>query len=94
MVCDLVPQCNFLYGFFKCELPEDTIDVEITVQTPKGIDTLRKDHATQSSMCSLRRSEVRPFPSLIRKMEAYMEEGRNIFPYTKMPRWVKPLMLF
>ena len=25
MACDLESECNFLYGFFTCNLPEDTI---------------------------------------------------------------------
>ena len=77
MACALSPQCNFLYGFFKCQLPEDTKDMEITVRTLKGIHTFRKYCATQLSMCSQWCSQIRPFPSLIRKMEAYMEEKRN-----------------
>ena len=31
MACDLEPQCNFLYGFFTCNLPDDAIHVEVTV---------------------------------------------------------------
>ena len=77
MACDLSPQCNFLYGFFKCQLPEDTIDVEITVRTLTGIHTFRKDCTIQSSICSLWCSQIRLFPSLLRKMEAYIEERRN-----------------
>ena len=78
MACNLSPQCNFLYGFFKCQLPEDTIVIEVTVRTMKGIHNIRKDHATQSYMCSLWCSQIRPFLSLLRKMETYMEERRNI----------------
>ena len=35
MACNLAPQCNFLYGYFQCQLLEDTIDVEIIVRTQK-----------------------------------------------------------
>ena len=52
MACDLALQCHFLYGFFHFYLPEDTIDVEITVRTLRGIHNFRKDHVTQLSMCS------------------------------------------
>ena len=31
MACNHKPHCNFLYGFFQYNLPEDTIDVEVTV---------------------------------------------------------------
>ena len=30
MACDLAPQCNVLYRFFQCQLPEDTIDITMT----------------------------------------------------------------
>ena len=40
---DLAPQCNFLYGFLHCDLPEDTIGVEITVCTLREIHNFRKD---------------------------------------------------
>ena len=49
MPCDLSPQCNFLYGLFNCQLPEVTIDIEITVRTLKCIHNFRQDCATQSS---------------------------------------------
>ena len=42
MAYDLVLQCNFLYGLFHCDLPEDTIDVEINVHTLRGNITLEK----------------------------------------------------
>ena len=74
MDCKLNPQCNFLYRFFKCNLPDDTIDMEITVRTLKGIHKFRTDHATQSSMCSSWGSQVEPFPLIVRKMEMHMEE--------------------
>ena len=86
MAYDVSPQCNFLYGFFEFQLPEDTIDAEITVRIWKGIHTFRKDNATQSSMCSQWCSQIRPFPSLLRKMKAYMEQKRstaNLFSPTR-----------
>ena len=42
MACALDPQCNFLYGYFTHNLPEDTIDMDVTVCTLKGIHTFRK----------------------------------------------------
>ena len=74
MACNLEPQCNFLYGYFTCNLPEGTIDMDVTVCTLKGIHTFTKDHNTQMSTCSLWGTPVRPFPSLRRKMKDYTEE--------------------
>ena len=78
MACNLQPSCSILYGVPSCQLPEDIIDVEFTVRTMKGISTYRRDHTTQASSCSLWSAWVKPFPSLIRKIENYLEERRNI----------------
>ena len=51
----------------------------------KGIHTFKKDHINQTSSCSPWGLQVHPFPSLVKKMEAYLEERRNItdpFPLT------------
>ena len=74
MACDLIPQCNLLHRLFHCDLLEDTIDVKITVWTLKDIHTFRKDQSSWSSVCSPWGSCIKPFPSLQRKMEAYMKE--------------------
>ena len=89
MACNLDPQYNCLYGFFECNLPEYTIDVEVTVRNLKGVYNFRKDCTTQSSMCSLWGSQVKPFRSLLKKMDTYMEERQNImnpfFPNQRYP---------
>ena len=86
MACDLEPKCNFLYGFFHCALPEDTINVEITVRALKGIHTFRKDHTTQSSRCSLWGSRVWSFPSLLKKMMTIWKKEELINPFTPAKR--------
>ena len=77
MACDLAPSCNFLYGVLSYHLPEDTIDVELTVRMLKGIHSYRKDCSTQISSCSPWSLQVCPFLSLTKKMEVYLEERRN-----------------
>ena len=34
MACELLMQCDLIFGFLKCALPEDTIDVDLKVCTP------------------------------------------------------------
>ena len=78
MACVLVPQCNFLNGFFQCQLLKDTIDVEVTVRTMKGIHMFKRDCTTQVTSC--RRLEfptLHFFHSLAKKMKSYLEERRN-----------------
>ena len=78
MAYDLAPQCNFLYRFLQCKLPENTIDVEIMVRMMKGIHTFKKDCYNQTSSSSRWGLQVHPFPSLEKKMVIYLEERRNI----------------
>ena len=72
MACVLMPQCNFLYGYFWCQLLEDTIDVEVTVQTMTGIQIFKRDHATQLISCRPWTSLLCPYQSLARKMKTYL----------------------
>ena len=78
MACDLAPQCNILYGFLQCQLSEDTIDIEIMMRTMKGILTFKKVCGNQTSSCTPWGLQVYPFPSLVKKVEPYLEERRNI----------------
>ena len=78
MVCDLEPTYNFLFEFFLCTLPEDTINVDLTIHTLKGIHTFREDRKTQISRCSPWGMEVKPFLSLWKKMKDYIEECQVI----------------
>ena len=93
MTCDLEPTSNFLFGFFLCTLPEDMITVDITVHTLKEFHTFRKDRNAQISRCSPWSMEVKPFPSLWKKMKDYIEEHQAIaslftnrsYPYRPEP---------
>ena len=78
MACDLAPNCNFHFSYFSCNLPEDMIDVDITICTLKGIPTFRRDCTTQISKCSQWGSEVRLFPSLRKKMRQCIEERQAL----------------
>ena len=60
MACKLSMQCNVVYGFLKCALPEDTIVVDLKFHTLKGIHTFKKDVKSQTTKCSLWGAEVQP----------------------------------
>ena len=72
MACVLTPQCNFLYEYFLCQSPEDTIDMEVFVWTMKGIHSFKKDHAMQLIPCRPWTSRHHPYPSLTKKMRTYL----------------------
>ena len=77
MACVLALQCNFLYGFFQCQLPEDIINVEVRVRTMKGIHTFKRDCTTQITSCRPWSSQLHPYSSLEKNMKAYLEQRRN-----------------
>ena len=94
MAYNLAPQSNFLYGFFQCQLLEDTIDIEITVRMMKGIHTFKKDCSKKASSCSLWGSQVHPFPSLVKEIEVYLEKRRIIadpFHLSHAPTLIDPI---
>ena len=55
----------------------DTVDVELTISTVKGIYTYRKDHMAKSAVFSLWSRTVIPFPLLCRKIQAFQSESRQ-----------------
>ena len=73
MVCALMSQCNFLCGYFWCQVPGETIDVEMIVRTMKGIYMFKKDSATQVIWCRPWSSWLHPYQSLARKIRTCLE---------------------
>ena len=67
-----------MFGYFQCTLPQDTINVDVTMRTLGGINKFRKDHSTQSTTCSPWSIQVKPLPLLLKKMETFMDEKRRI----------------
>ena len=62
MACILHPKCNFLYGYPKCLIPVETVDVELKVKMVQASSCLgetghpRLSNATPgaaSSVCTL-----------------------------------------
>ena len=68
-----MPQCNLLHRYFCCLLPEDTINVEVTVRTMQGTHTFKSDHTTQVISCGSWSSRLHLYPSLAKKMQPYLE---------------------
>ena len=72
MTCDLSANHDLIFGILSCNLPEDTIDVDLKVHTLQGIHAYRKDRSTQVIMCSPWGTEVKAFLSLQKKMVEYL----------------------
>ena len=92
MACILMPQCNFLLGYFRCLLLEETIDVEVKVKTMKSIHMFRRDCTTQIISCKPWSPRLCPYPSLVRRMQAYLElKGQDASqPHSSSNQAVKP----
>ena len=91
MACESLMQCDLVYGFLKCALPQDTINVDLKVHTLNRIHTFRKDYKTQTTKCHLWGTEVQPYPLLKKKMFEFMWYQQNITtPFANRPYQPKP----
>ena len=77
MACILRPECNFLSGYFRCLLPVEMVDVEVSVKMMLGIHMFWKDRTLQIINCNSWSTRLHPYPSLVQKMRTYFElEGK------------------
>ena len=78
MACILMPECSFVHLYFRCLLLEENMDVEVKIKMMGGIHTFKRDLTTQVISCKPWSPRLQPYPSLIRKMQTYLElEGKN-----------------
>ena len=91
MACNLATNCNFLFGFFSFNLPEDKIDVGLTVNALHGIHTFKRYINTKMTKCSPWVTEIKPFPSLQKKMTEYCRQRQaNTNPSTNRSNQFRP----
>ena len=85
--------CDFIFRSICTSLPTDTVDMELTIRTVKGIYTYRKDHTAESMVFSPWSRTMIPFPLLCRKIQAFQNESiqatvwdnNNAMPYFSAP---------
>ena len=68
---------DFDFHYFHCAIPEDTVDVEMTIQMVDGIYTYKRDQATQKMSYSPWGRKVKPFSSLRKKIADYEQERKK-----------------
>ena len=83
MASGISPVCDFIFRSIWTGLPMDTVDVELTVRTVKGIYTYRKDHTAEFIVFSPWSRTIIPFPSLRRKIQAYQDENKQSSAWNK-----------
>ena len=77
MACLLQPECNFLYGFFRCNLPIEVVDVEVKITSMQGTHIFRRDQTMQVIKCTPWSTRLCPHPTIIKKMKTFLEvEGK------------------
>ena len=64
MTREINPVCDFVFGLIRTSLPTDTVDVDLTIRTVKGIYMYRKDYTAVSTIFTLWGKKIIPFPSL------------------------------
>ena len=77
MAREIRPICNFIFGSIRTSLLKDTVDVDLTIQTVKGIYTYRKDHTVESMLFTPWSKKVIPFPFLRQKIQAFQDNKRQ-----------------
>ena len=60
MACLLLPECNFLHGYFRCHLPVEVLDVEVKITSMQGTHIFRRDRTTQLIKCTPWSSRLPP----------------------------------
>ena len=85
MACLLQPECNFLYGFFRCKLPVEGVDMEVKVTLMQGTHLFKRDRTTQVTKCIPWTTKIHPHPTIIKKMRTFLEVENKMGPTIPMP---------
>ena len=77
MACILQPECNFLHGYFRCQLPVEVVDAEVKITSMQGTHIFRRDRMTQLIKCTLWNMRLCPHSMIVKKMKTFLEvEGK------------------
>ena len=80
MACILLPECNFLHGYFRCQLPVEVVDVEVKITSMQGTHIFRRDRTTQLIKCTLWSSRLCPHQTIIKKIKTFLEVQGKLGP--------------
>ena len=85
MVCLLQPECNLFYGFFRCKLPVEVVDVEVKVTLMQRIHIFKRDRTTQLTKCIPWTMKIHPHPTIIKKIKTFLEIENQMGPMLPIP---------
>ena len=80
MACLLLPECNFLHGFFRCKLPVEVVVVEVKLMSMQGMHIFRRDRTTQLIKCTPWTMKLCPHPTIVKKMKTFLEVENKMGP--------------
>ena len=70
--------CDFVLCYLKCDLLEDTVDVEVRIKTFRGTHTFKEDREYGTLNFRPRGSQVKPFEELKVRLSRYMKRREAI----------------
>ena len=85
MACLLLPECNFLHGFFRCKLPVGVVDIEVRVTSMWGMHIFRRDRTTQLIKCTPWTMKLCLRPTIVKKMKTFLEVENKMGPIIPAP---------
>ena len=72
MASQINPICDFSFGFLYCDLPEDTIGIDLKIRTIQGINTYKEDSDSRTNKFRPWGLHVTPFKPLKEKMVKFI----------------------
>ena len=90
MACLLQPECNFLHGYFRCQLPVEVVDVEVKITSMQGTHIFRRDRTTQLIKCTPWSSRLCSHPTIIKKMRTFLEVEGKLGPIPQSNNQYRP----
>ena len=77
MACLLQLECNFLHGYFICQLPVEVGDMEKKITCMQGMHIFWRDRTTQLIKCIPWSISLYPHRTIVKKMRTFLEvEGK------------------
>ena len=92
MACLLQPECNFLYGFCRCKLLVEVVNVEVKITYMRGMHIFRRDWTTQLVKCTPWKTRLHPHPTIIKKMKTFLEVEDKMGPILAPVSQFRPLL--
>ena len=76
----LQSECNFLYGYFRCCLPIETVDIEVKITSMQGTHAFRRAKTSQLIKCTPWSTRLCPHPTIIKKIKTFLELEGELCP--------------